>query len=114
MSRLRLIDPGCPDTMICQSAARDIENSEPRMSVEFTNGSSATSMGTTQANVAGNLVGRAVVFADGALISDLISVSQIENHCNVLFIRDKRKSASDKSINKENYHQTKEKISKLL
>ena len=91
VSRRKLIDSGCSDTMISQSTARNMRASESTTSVEFANGTTATSIGTSIVNIAENLAMNATVFEDGILTSDLISVSQIvnENNCDVLFTEEK-------------------------
>ena len=91
MSRRRLIDSGCSDSMISKSGSDKLDSHDPSVSVEFANGTTAISIGTTHLNVAGELSVKAVVFPDDVLTSDLISVSQIvnENNCDVLFTREK-------------------------
>ena len=114
VSRGRLIDSGCSDTMICKSTAGRIENVEPATTVEFANGSTASSIGTTETEIAGGLSMKALVFDDGVLTSDLISVSQIvnEENCDVLFTQE-TVSAIDRSTNRKTVIGRKEKSEKL-
>ena len=108
MSRRILIDSGCSDSMISQSAAGEMQISESNTSIEFANGTTATSIGISRLNVAENLEVNAVVFKDGTLTSDLISVSQIvnENNCDGLFTSEKvstinRSTKSEKVIGRK-------------
>ena len=87
VSRRRLIDFGCSDAMVSQSTVTTVcEESELTMNVEFANGSTATSIGTTETTVAEDLKVKAIVFENDVLTADLISVSQIVNEkkCDVL------------------------------
>jgi hypothetical protein len=88
--------------MICRSSTTTYGDSGPTTSVEFANGSTATSIGTTEIKVAGELKVKAIVFEDDALMADLISVSQIvnEKNCDVLFSREKV-SAVNRSTKRE-------------
>ena len=94
--------------MICRSSATTYGDSGPTTSVEFANGSTATSIGTTEIKVAGELKVKAIVFEDDALMADLISVSQIvnERNCDVLFSREKGISGQQ-VYEKGNSHRTK-------
>ena len=84
----RVIDSGCSDTMVSKSTVENCDDTDtPGTNVEFANGASATSIGTAETTVAGNIKLKAMVFEDNVLSADLISVSQIvnEQNCDVLF-----------------------------
>ena len=114
MSRRRLIDSGCSDTMISASGTENIDNHDSSVSVEFANGTTANSIGTTHLSVAGELSVKAVVFNDDVLTYDLVSVSQIvnENNCDVLF-SEETVSAIDRSTRIETVIGRKKKDEKL-
>lgn len=88
--------------MICVSGTEKIDNHDPNVNVEFANGTTATSIDTTNVSVSGKISVKAAVFTADYLTSDLISVSQIvnENKCDVLFPREKV-SAIDRSTKSE-------------
>ena len=85
----RVIDSGCSDTMISRATVEnyDCDTDTAKINVEFANGASATSIGTAETTVAINIKLEAMVFENGVLSADLISVSQIvnEQNCDVLF-----------------------------
>ena len=85
----RVIDSGCSDTMISRATVEnyDCDTDTAKINVEFANGASATSIGTAETTVAGDIKLEAMVFENGVLSADLISVSQIvnEQNCDVLF-----------------------------
>ena len=90
--------------------ARKILSSHPKINVEFANGASATSIGTTELTVADGVKVEAHVFEDGVLSADLISVSQIvnEQNCDVLFTS-KRVTVMDRTTKKKTIIGRKEK-----
>ena len=84
----RVIDSGCSDTMVSKSTVEKYDDTNiPGTNVEFANGASATSIGTAETTIAGDIRLKAMVFENNVLSADLISVSQIvnEQNCDVLF-----------------------------
>ena len=74
----RVIDSGCSDTMVSKSTVEKYDDTNiPGTNVEFANGASATSIGTAETTVAGDIKLSAMVFVGAEKMSHFVKQKQL-------------------------------------